>query len=495
MQSIQALGHHHDAVLTWPCPNPRRYLIGQAAHDSADIYVRPHASEARHQTPTSKVLTSAGGARGGIERRNQKTRHTTVGPITLFDKSFLESLNPDEAAVFGQLFLPVIAPVFLWETRADLKKASRGERTAQELVENLSYKTPAMSGQVTADHGTCCAMELLGSGFPMDGRPVLPGGKPTLVDGKRGVIFSEAPELAAFARWTDGRFVELEHRLAAEWRLSLSNLDLRETSKRYVTLCGLKLVPRTLEEAYNIACGVVDTPGQNYRGLSLLLRTHVEPALHAAILVRWRQAGAPLLGSYAPYARHLLLVDLTFHLAVHAGLVTPKASNRADSFYLYYLPFCMAFVSTDRLHARLAPLFLRDDQAFVPGQVLKADLKRIVDAHAHLTEADLERGLPSILKRPPGASITVNELWDRLLPHWRHRDPPSPRDKQADKELVAKLNADVTAMKSARPLRRLPAPDELDRVVVERRVSPKMGRWWLLPREIFEKEGLLSGRD
>lgn len=247
-------------------------------------------------------------------------RRIAVGPVTLFDKSFLESLNPDEAAVFGQLFLPIIAPVFLWETRADLKKAGRGERTAQELVENLSYKTPAMSGHVTADHGTCCAMNLLGSDFPMDGRPVVPGGKPSLVDGKRGVFFTEAPELAAFARWTDGRFGELEHRLAGEWRLNLGNLDLKEISKRYAALCGSQPAPKTLKEAYDIACEVVDTPGQNYRGLSLLLRTHVEAALHAAILARWRLNGAPLLGVYAPYARYLLLVDLTFYLAVSAGL-------------------------------------------------------------------------------------------------------------------------------------------------------------------------------
>ena len=399
-----------------------------------------------------------------------------MGPITLFDKSFLESLNPDEAAVFGQLFLPVIAPVFLWETRADLKKAGRGERTAQELVENLSYKTPAMSGHVTADHGTCCAMNLLGSDFPMDGRPVMADGKPTLVDGKRGVLFTEAPELAAFARWTDGRFGELEHRLAGEWRLNLGNLDLKEISKRYAALCGSQPAPKTLDEAYDIAREVVDTPGQNYRGLSLLLRTHVETALHAAILARWRQAGAPLLGIYAPYARYLLLVDLTFYLAVSARLVTSKASNRVDSFYLYYLPFCMAFVSTDRLHARLAPLFLRDDQAFVPGTALKADLKRIVEAHAHLTEADLERGLPSILNRPPDISTTVNELWDRFLPHWRHRESLPPRDDEADQELAARLNADVSAMVAAQPMLRPPSPDELDRVVIERHVRPRMGR-------------------
>ncbi len=417
-----------------------------------------------------------------------------MGPITLFDKSFLESLNPDEAAVFGQLFLPVIAPVFLWETRADLKKAGRGERTAQELVENLSYKTPAMSGHVTADHGTCCTMNLLGSELPMDGRPVLPRGKPTLVDGKRGILFTEAPELAAFARWTNGQFSELEHRLAGEWRLNLGNLDLKEISKRYAGLCGSHPTPKTLDEAYDIAREVVDTPGHNYRALSLLLRTHVETALHAAILARWRRAGVPLLSVYAPYARYLLLVDLTFYLAVSAGLVTSKSSNRADSFYLYYLPFCMAFVSTDKLHARLAPLFLRGDQAFVSGPTLKADLRRIVEAHAHLSETDLEQGLPHILNRPPDISTTVSELWDRFLPHWRDRELSPPRDKQADRELVAKLNADVMGMKAARPLRIPPAMDDLDRVVIERHVRPRMGRWWLVPRKVVEAERPPPGR-
>ena len=417
-----------------------------------------------------------------------------MGPITLFDKSFLESLNPDEAAVFGQLFLPVIAPVFLWETRADLKKAGRGERTAQELVENLSYKTPAMSGQVTTDHGTCCAMDLLGYSFPMDGRPVVPGGKPTLVDGRRGVFFTEAPELAAFARWTDGRFGELEHKLASEWRLNLGNLDLKEISKRYAALCGPRPTPKTLEEAYDIACEVIDTPGQNYRGLSLLLRAHVETPLHAPILTRWRRAGAPVLGVYASYARYLLLVDLTFYLAVSAGLVTPKGSNRADCFYLYYLPFCMIFSSTDRLHARLAPFFLRDNQEFVPGPALKADLKRIVEAHAHMSEADLERGLPSILNRPPNISTTANELWDRFLPTWRSREARPKSDEKADRELVARLNAEVTAMKSARPMRRQLASDDLDRVVIERHIRPRMGRWWLLPREVVEAECSKPGR-
>jgi hypothetical protein len=51
-----------------------------------------------------------------------------------------------------------------------------------------------------------------------------------------------------------------------------------------------------------------------------------------------------------------------------------------DIAYLYYLPFCMVFASSDNLHKRVVPLFLRPDQSFVEGPDLKADLKKI-DEH------------------------------------------------------------------------------------------------------------------
>jgi len=45
-----------------------------------------------------------------------------VGPIALFDKSFLQSLNVDEAVLFDHFFLPVISPLFFVETLADLSR-------------------------------------------------------------------------------------------------------------------------------------------------------------------------------------------------------------------------------------------------------------------------------------------------------------------------------------------------------------------------------------
>ena len=64
-----------------------------------------------------------------------------------------------------------------------------------------------------------------------------------------------------------------------------------------------------------------------------------------------------------------------FHIAIAAHLISPeRPSNRTDIAYLFYLPFCMMFVSSDKLHRETANLFLRADQEFVWGLDLKDDL-------------------------------------------------------------------------------------------------------------------------
>src|SRR5258705_7856842 len=47
-----------------------------------------------------------------------------MGPITLFDKSFLQAISLDEAVWFDRFFMPVVCPVFYVETLGDLGKES-----------------------------------------------------------------------------------------------------------------------------------------------------------------------------------------------------------------------------------------------------------------------------------------------------------------------------------------------------------------------------------
>jgi hypothetical protein len=56
---------------------------------------------------------------------------TNMGPIALFDKSFLQSLALDESTWFDNFFYPTICPLFYVETLADLSKARDELRQAR----------------------------------------------------------------------------------------------------------------------------------------------------------------------------------------------------------------------------------------------------------------------------------------------------------------------------------------------------------------------------
>ncbi len=57
-----------------------------------------------------------------------------MGPITLFDKSFLQSLSLDESVWFDHFFPTNLCPLFYVETLADLDKAVRSGRTPEQEV-------------------------------------------------------------------------------------------------------------------------------------------------------------------------------------------------------------------------------------------------------------------------------------------------------------------------------------------------------------------------
>lgn len=65
------------------------------------------------------------------------------GPILIFDKSTLESLNLDEAVLLDSFFVTNITPLLFIETLADLEKEIQAGRTPEQVVGNLARKTPA----------------------------------------------------------------------------------------------------------------------------------------------------------------------------------------------------------------------------------------------------------------------------------------------------------------------------------------------------------------
>ncbi len=368
------------------------------------------------------------------------------GPILIFDKSTLQSLNPDEAVWLDHFFLTNITPLFFIETLADLEKQVRAGRTPEQVVGNLAYKTPDLQSRPNVHHRALVAAELSGT-QEIDirhGFPIISGGQVvTTLEGKTGVIFQPAPEQEAFSRWQHGEFLEVERFRAKAWRQTLSNYACDEICDSLKS-CFASTTPKTFSEAKQVVDAFVDYWNQETVlriGLSLL-----DAPLDAKdqTMARWQVAGRPPLRQFAPYFTHVLSVDLLFYLAILAKLISrTRKSNRADFAYLYYLPFCMVFASSDNLHADIVPLFLRENQSFVKGSNLKADLIRLDEHYSALPDETKNLGMFQFAKYPPTDNrFLVTQLWDKHLPVWRKDEaaPQKPLDKDTEKKIVDHIN-------------------------------------------------------
>ena len=117
-----------------------------------------------------------------------------MGPIVLFDKSFVEMLNIDEAAIFDALYSSVICPIFYTEVLADLSKEPPGERTVERIVADVARKTPIMHSTPNLMHTSICVSELARQPVEMRRVPVRAGGWPVRrQDGTVGVVYDEFP--------------------------------------------------------------------------------------------------------------------------------------------------------------------------------------------------------------------------------------------------------------------------------------------------------------
>src|SRR5436190_422316 len=73
-----------------------------------------------------------------------------------------------------------------------------------------------------------------------------------------------------------------------------------------------------------------------------------DPRIEGVAVERWKASGKETLAEYAPYAAHILSVEIFFQVAPGAERIgTSLNSNRTDVAYLYYVPFCNLFVSTN----------------------------------------------------------------------------------------------------------------------------------------------------
>lgn len=415
-----------------------------------------------------------------------------MGPIVLFDKSFLQSLSIDEAVWFDHFFTPVICPIFFVETLADLSKQQRpgSTRTPEDEVRILADKSPVMSAAPCVHHMQLAIANLLGHAAPRLGQVPFVGGRPVKSkEGKAGVVFENSPEAESFSRWQRGQFHEVERDAAASWREMLTSLNLPEIAQGMQALGITPKTCKSIKEAYGLASALVNSQAAPEEQIRLLFAfVNVPSHLQSQIFARWSSAGFPPLAQYAPFAGHVLKVEIFFQIALGANLISAqRASNRADIAYLFYMPFCHIFVSGDKLHQRCTPAFLSAKQDFLWGPDLKTALTKINQHFSTVTESDRQQGLFKLAPRPPELTENlVMSMWKKHFTTNSQSNSTIALDPVAERKLVERLKA-FTEAPSAPEVLAIPN-EELDSVSIERLVPPKRGSWWVVPKAIADKE-------
>jgi hypothetical protein len=404
-----------------------------------------------------------------------------MGPIALFDKSFLQSISTDESVWFDHFFMPVVCPVFYAETLGDLAKEATKRGPPEVIVRDIANKFPEWAGSPCVFHTDLVMNDLLGNHVPLRHQIPRTGGRPV----ESGVVFEQTPEEEAFIRWKDGKFHDVERITAAYWRQALEELDLIAVGKSMRSLGFTRKSCETLQDAKAIAHTLVNGTGNPYDLLTLAVHFfHIPQHLHAPISEAWQRAHKRTLPEFAPYAAYALTVEIFFQVALGAGLIGgERPSNRTDIAYLFYLPFSMVFVSSDNLHRRTAPLFMRADQAFAWGIDLKQALKATNAHFLRLPEEDREKGISAFAHSPPAGNL-VAELWDRLMRKGYRDEERVKMDPEKEAELVERLKefakrptlgqGDVFA-------------EDPEMISVSRMVRKKRGSWWQLPKDYKER--------
>lgn len=408
------------------------------------------------------------------------------GPIIVFDKSALQSFSLDEAVLFDNFYTPVITPLFFMETLADLEKKVREGQTPEQVVGIIAEKTPEMSGIPTMHHLTLIRHELLGHAVSMNQRPIVGQVRRVTTGDQRGVIIEQLPEMEAFERWQERSFFEVERQYARQWRAELARWDPNR-GKEFSEIVGKEARVKNLPEAKEVADRLISgNSGQRYAVLKAVFEMfEAPPPAQREIIGRWKLRGGPPLPEFVPYTSHVVRIEFFLQLALQLGLISSKrASNKVDMAYLFYLPFCMAFLSDDGLHMRTVPLFLNDQQMFISGDELKADLANLNRHYSVLAPEVLDQGIYRFAPYPPiDDAFFTTRLWDKFMhPDWRKHMTRSPKPSP---ESEAKLRVRLQQMDSAQdvPPDEIFDSDSVNFLTINRKVPTEKGKLIIIPRD------------
>ncbi|KQS88788.1 hypothetical protein ASG21_16750 [Chryseobacterium sp. Leaf394] len=300
------------------------------------------------------------------------------------------------------------------EILGDLKKeVQEGKTPSSERVKDFANKLFPMETIVNSHYKAIIKGELLGTPASLDGRPHVDIKKAVASEsGMKGFLINESEEEKSIYKWREGNFTEADHELSALWRMTTTQEDLLERLKKSLKSDASPKFA-DFDELDKYVCKVLDEPLiQEFLLINLLENYDIDPSSGVQIFGRWNQVGKPMIKEFAPYAFHCLRVDTLFLFGLTSDLIGTRPTNRVDLEYLYYLPFGHVFTSNDKVHKKLVPLLLRDEQKFIVGPDLKQDLKNIVEFlnNLEIDERRKYKNVPPIIE----SSFTF-QLWKEFF--------------------------------------------------------------------------------
>lgn len=423
-----------------------------------------------------------------------------MGPILIFDKSLLESLNENEAVFLDSFFMSNIVPTFYIETLADYakeNKAGKITRSSEQIVREIVKKTPIMEATPNMHYRELVVGDLLGykTEISEHPRPIVKGGNYRQApDGSIEIDFKEFPEDSSLRRWQNGNFEEVEKMVAFRWREMVDSINVDALVNLVLAEVPSSTHFSNMEDIKRWVTSATNAKFNQF--IHFALETlEVPQRFRRDILRRWYSTRPLPFSSFAPYAAFVLRVNMFFYLCLSKSFLAlshkNKNTNLIDLSYLYYLPFCSVFSSCDSFHKKVAPYFLEDYQTFVDGHDLKDDLAKIIKYYEALPDDIKALGTLKFATYPPIEIETlIGGLCDKHMSkkwresakkHWDTLKEPIPQDKE--------LFAHFEKMKNeSKPYQGPPiSSDEARGMMVTRKVPVKRGNWRILPVGIEDK--------
>jgi hypothetical protein len=343
-----------------------------------------------------------------------------LGPSILVDKSFLESLNPEEADALNRHYCVLLCPVLVREIIGNLVKANFTPDEALTRVIALASKAGGSSSYAMHDARVMLLADLLHHRVKLQpGAPRFGARRAIGPDGSKGFILKPTAEELLLRRWTAGAFTDRDRRIAEEHNSELDKFDLPGSQREMQQLFPENKRATSLEEIAATFDRRSRTDDLEWVKIDAAARyIPLSVAQTATLRAKWETEGRPDFRHFAEYAHYCGRVFALYFLGVTAELVLTGKKHKTliDILYFHYLPFVHIFCSSDKFHRDHFHYFAREDQRFVWGPDLKADLKQIVAYRKSLSAEDLLKYDKELEFAPPFVMDSITrKMWERYL--------------------------------------------------------------------------------